>query len=687
MRTRNLLWGLIGALAVFSCSKEAPVTDTESRVEVYDPWAVVPIECIELEGGEPHTVIAGFATRTHLDMNEAGTRASVVWSPNDSFRMFNQLADGSYYSKYYTTAQGGENAVFTGSVYGDVYKLYAIYPDAFALSRHNVSGQDYTIFGITIPMTQTATPGSVAEGANISYATPSTKDGHFSFRNLVSLIKFRLSGDIVSSVHSVTFRGMSEIVGDFIIYEPNGEPEILTSLYFPSHNERSTSAVLEGTFLPDTDYYIAIAPSAQSRFTMVFANADGSESTTLSCSRNMVFNRSDISDFGTIDLGNAFTDDLASQAPVQYKKATAGAPKAVSIAVIPDGYTAEELNKFTTEDAPAAMAALFNTEPYKSYAQYFNVWILPVPSNESGANITDGNGNIVTPRDCYFGSKWGADSYNDLSADASLVFSFVSERCPDIKDGSHSIDEVPVLILINDTRYGGMAHSYSNGKTYCQVPLKPGTMNWAFPSYHAVSATATPPNYVETTNAERNEMGRSSGTWCNTVVHEFGGHSFGRLGDEYWGNSYQTSNQPIGGHTWAVPFSLNLSASYSTTPWDMLMENGAALDTLTSLDPRYGRIGVYQGGDNSYMFYRWRSEITSCMIDNRFYFSTWQRYLIVQRIRTLAGLTAPLTLAEFLNHDDPTDPLRDTPPTPVIGLSDAIPPRPMPMLPPPVLED
>ena len=686
MKTRNLLWGLCGALAVLSCSKEAPVTVPETEISVYDPWAVVPLDCPELQGGEPHTVIAGFATRTHLDMNEAGTRASVVWSPNDSFRMFNQLASGGFYSSYYTTAQGGENAVFTGSVNGEVYKLYAIYPDAFAVSRHNVSGQDYTIFGITIPMTQTATAGSVAEGANVSYATPSTKDGHFSFRNLVSLIKFRLSGDIVSSVRSVTFRGMSEIVGDFVIYEPNGEPEILTSLYFTSHNERSTSAVLEGTFLPDTDYYIAIAPCSQSRFSMVFANEDGSESTTLSCSSNMVFNRSDISDFGTIDLGNAFTDDLASQAPVQYKTASAGAPKAVSIVVIPDGYTADELSRFTLEDAPAAMDALFSTEPYKSYAQYFNVWILPVPSNESGANITDGNGNIVTPRDCYFGSKWGADSYNDLSADASLVFSFVSERCPDIKDGSHVIDEVPVLILINDNRYGGMAHNYSNGKTYCQVPLVQGPLNWAFPKYHAVSATATPPNYVETTNAERNEMGRNSGTWWNTVVHEFGGHSFGRLGDEYWGTSYITSTSGISSHNWSVPYALNVSGAFSPTPWDLLLDGGVVKESLTDLDARYGRIGVFQGASNS-MFYRWRSEIISCMIDNRFYFSAWQRYLIVQRIRTLAGLTAPLTLEEFLSHDDPTDPLRDTPPTHVIGLSDAIPPRTMPMLPPPVLID
>jgi len=684
MRTQKLLWGLCGALAVLSCSKEAPVTVPETEISVYDPWALVPLDCPELQGGQPHTLVAGFATKSHLE--SSGTGASVVWSPGDSFKMYNLLANGSYYSKYYITTEGGANAEFSGSVSGDVVSLYAIYPDAFAISRTTVSGQSYPIFGATIPITQTATPGSVAEGANVSYATPSTKDGHFSFRNLVSLVKFRLAGDIVSSVHSVTFRGMSEIAGDFVFYDPDGDPQILTSLYYSSHNVRSTNVVLEGTFLPDTDYYIAMAPSSQNRFSMVFANADGSASTTRSCSHSMTFNRSDISDFGTIDLGDAFTDDLASQAPVQYKTASAGAPKAVSIVVIPDGYTADELSKFTLEDAPAALDALFGTEPYKSYASYFNAWILPVPSNESGASITDGNGNITTFRDCFFGSKWGADSYNDLSADASTVFSFVSERCPDIKDGSHVIDEVPVLILINDNRYGGMAHNYSNGKTYCQVPLVQGRLNWGFPSKQAASATATPPDYVSTTNAERDEMGRNSGTWCNTVVHEFGGHSFGRLGDEYWGTSYQTGPSAIDSHTWNVPYALNISDSYSPTPWDMFLDNGVVKESLTALDARYGRIGVFQGASNT-IFYRWRSEKISCMIDNRFYFSAWQRYLIAQRIRTMAGLTAPLTLEEFLAHDDPTDPVRDTPPAPVIGLSNAIPPRLMPMLPPPVWED
>lgn len=87
------------------------------------------------------------------------------------------------------------------------------------------------------------------------------------------------------------------------------------------------------------------------------------------------------------------------------------------------------------------------------------------------------------------------------------------------------------------------------------------------------------------------------------------------------------------------------------------------------------------------MFYRWRSERISCMIDNRFYFSTWQRYLIAKRIVELSGGSTP-TLAAFKLTDVPDDPVRDgggsLAPQP-IGVTTMGPPHIMPPLPPPVL--
>ena len=54
---------------------------------------------------------------------------------------------------------------------------------------------------------------------------------------------------------------------------------------------------------------------------------------------------------------------------------------------------------------------------------------------------------------------------------------------------------------------------------------------------------------------------------------------------------------------------------------------------------------------------RWRSEKISCMIDNRQYFSTWQRILIVKRILQLAGES--FSLSDFFAKDVTIDPVRD----------------------------
>jgi hypothetical protein len=70
------------------------------------------------------------------------------------------------------------------------------------------------------------------------------------------------------------------------------------------------------------------------------------------------------------------------------------------------------------------------------------------------------------------------------------------------------------------------------------------------------------------------------------------------------------------------------------------------------------------------------------MIDNRYYFSTFQRELIVRRIMTLAGES--FYENSFWEKDVATDPVRDNISSAVMG-SDPVMPRPVPLLPPPVL--
>ena len=103
---------------------------------------------------------------------------------------------------------------------------------------------------------------------------------------------------------------------------------------------------------------------------------------------------------------------------------------------------------------------------------------------------------------------------------------------------------------------------------------------------------------------------------------------------------------------------MNVSAVYDDVPWkEELLDN---MSMLSSIDSRYSnRIGRFQGGDVS-ILNRWRSEEVSCMIDNRLYFSAWQRILIVKAIKSLAGDTFSLNV--FLDKDVTLDPLRDVSP-------------------------
>ncbi len=671
------LWAVV-SLLVLSCAKDH-ITESAVEEPAVDIWTPVPLTKVAALPGSS-TVQAGFDNATKSVLNGS----AVEWSAGDAFIMAGY--SGGYYSTVsYTTSAGGALASFNGggTISYTENGLHCLYPSSSFAGLTTIGGLMHIC--ADIPTVQDATPGSVAPGANLSYAQAATQSDDLHFKNMLALIKFKLSGDIVNQVKSVTFRGISNVAGAFFLSLSDPMPAFETGV-ISSTAQRTVT--LTGDFVAGEDYYIALAPSVHDGFSMVFENSDGSQFIKKVSTKTLTLTRSHITDFGTISLGSDFP--TPDPVPAPYMKATAGA-KSVTMVVIPDGFTEAQLDDYETK-AKSGIDALFNTEPYKAYKNYFQVWILKQASNESGANITDGSGNITTHRDCYFGSQWGDGSYSDMRANSDKVYAFVEENCPDIADGSHSINEVAVLILINDDRYGGISHNTSVGRTYCMVPVgSDAPISWSYPATEAASVTAVPWDTRTVTASEKSELGSSIGSWRNTLVHEFGGHSFGKLGDEYWYNSTLSGLSPVNGHSWnPVKFGLNLSATdvQANTPWAELYE-AANVTAMNGKDAaKYGRIGVFQGGDVS-MFYRWRSEKISCMIDNRFYFSTWQRRLIVNRIMGLAGLTEP-TFADFLAKDVPDDPIRDGGGSPVMlpeGLVNNIPPKPMPMPAPPVLED
>ncbi len=617
-----------------------------------DPLNAVPNPPSPATGiASPSTVTAGLSmTRTHLEGSSDGG-ARVLWNAGDSFTTFWVTADHSgYASAEFTTSGSGESATFTSPSSLQDGELYSFYPGV--ASGMGKTPDKALLFDLEIPSEQTAVPGGVADGVNLSFAASSIFTDELRFHNIPALVRFRLGGAVVSSVAKVTIKGTNQIAGHFVVSPSGDSMEKVTGWSFGG--ETSNSVTLSGTFSEGTEYYVAIVPSTQ-RISMVFSDgADGK--TTKTSGKEIEFGMGRITDIGTIDLGSVFTD-AKPIAPVLYNAASASGLKPVSIAVIPEGFTESQMDKYDIL-ARSALEALFTTEPYKSYRNCFNAWILYAPSKDQGASVTDGSGEITELHHTAFGARWGAKGYGDMDADRNAVYEFVQENCPDVAGGQRTVDEVPTLMIINDSRYAGICHVTSVGRGFAMVPYvyDGESVIFSYPSVTAVSDSDPSAGIRYTTAEEFQEVGQCVGDWRNIVVHEFGGHCFGRLDDEYWSNdgSYLPEVSSISAHSWKVPFGLNVSVSYTDVPWQKeILDN---LSDFILLDSRYSRIGVWQGAGTSPLN-RWRSEKISCMIDNRFYFSTWQRALIVKRIMQLAG--SSFDLYEFVGKDNPSDPVRD----------------------------
>lgn len=696
---KRIMWICAAVLGLAGCAKVEEIASTAGPAQVSDsvsadPFAVEPAAGVSAPAGAQFSVYAGFAdpaqTRSRLEPGES--EAKLLWTRGDSFYCLFNYNEGSYnYTLFSTQDDGVTSASFSTYTTLSGTGFHCIYPN---LPKFGVLPDGSFLYGLNLPVNQNAVAGGIEEGMNraFAYADQLTKtlDDPLTLNNAISLLKFRLDGAIVSQVKEITFTATGAIAGDRSFLNVDGFLSESPSYYF-TDDVKSSKVVLKGDFEAGKDYYIALWPRQTSGFKMEFSDGVGA-STVKRSSKTLTFERSRIKDFGTISLGDEFVSGGAGVEAVRYMTATEGT-KPVTVAVIPEGFTMDELPLFE-QLARSGVDALFSTEPYKTYRNRFNVYFLKAASPQSGASVTDGNGTVTKSVSTLFSAAWGETTHGDMRADDSKVFAFVNEYCPDIVNGIHPISEVPIIMIINDTRYGGICWSYSNGQGFGMIPYTRGGggLSWQYESIMAATDDPIPTpsssedlqNYYRfTTQEDLAELGQSNGDWRNILVHEFGGHCFGRLGDEYWSSEQlKYINGGIDGHTWPVPMALNVASDPAAAPWkETLLDRR---DDLTALDPHYSRIGVYQGA-MGYIYGRWRSEKISCMIDNRFYFSAWQRYLIAKRIFTLSGDAAGFTFESWLAKDITVDPVRDKDASLTPGMQEHRTYTPVGPLPPPVL--
>jgi MYXO-CTERM domain-containing protein len=132
----------------------------------------------------------------------------------------------------------------------------------------------------------------------------------------------------------------------------------------------------------------------------------------------------------------------ARAAEVEALRQAGPADKRFNIAVLGDGYRVADQAKLTT-DAKAIIDYLFGVTPLKQYAQFFNVKLVHVISNDNGAD----NGTYGATRDTALGAYFNCDGIDRLLC------------IDDGKAATAAATDVPeynfAIVLVNDPKYGG----------------------------------------------------------------------------------------------------------------------------------------------------------------------------------------------------------------------------------------
>ncbi|WP_034043433.1 M64 family metallopeptidase [Wocania ichthyoenteri] len=147
--------------------------------------------------------------------------------------------------------------------------------------------------------------------------------------------------------------------------------------------------------------------------------------------------------------------------------------KRINLVILSDGYQTSELNDFKT-DAISFVNDMFNQSPFSEYTNYFNVHIIKVPSNESGADhpatatdVTEPYNIPVMSVDTYFNATFDAFGYHralyygidypDSASAESKINSVLADNFP-------TYDQV--LILVNSSEYGGTGGEFPISSTH-----------------------------------------------------------------------------------------------------------------------------------------------------------------------------------------------------------------------------
>jgi hypothetical protein len=274
------------------------------------------------------------------------------------------------------------------------------------------------------------------------------------------------------------------------------------------------------------------------------------------------------------------------------------------ILILGDGYQSTDFatDGLFDQNANEAIEAFFAVEPYTTYRNYFKVYKMAAFSEDSGVTQTD----LSITKKTVFSTQFTGGS--SLEVDYTTVNNYAM-TLPGMT--STKLNNLLIIVMINQNRYAGTCWMWSNGRAIalCPVSRQGSTANTKFPAI---------------------------------VNHEAGGHGWSRQADEYINYTGQTitTSQASTLTTWSgygFYANVDLTNNLSTIKWSYFVG-------VTG----YERVGAYEGAFY-YSYGAWRSENTSCMINNIPYYSAPGREAAVKKIMSVSG--GSYSLANFMAND------------------------------------
>ena len=294
---------------------------------------------------------------------------------------------------------------------------------------------------------------------------------------------------------------------------------------------------------------------------------------------------------------------------------------------------------------------LFSVEPYASLQDYFNVYYIKAVSDEDHDATPQLNGAIQGDANTVFSTQFERGR-TSIKGDDDAVLSYAQQaiRYKGGKGGTRCTDESEILsrtnsslmvVMVNVACHAGTCTmSYNNQNDYCK------TNSIAYCSL--------------STSAEHRRL---------TLLHEAGGHGFGKLADEYDGefiSSFSTGdwNNLITYHGWGLYRNVNehWTAQEKADGWSKDLR-----DTYTDesnvywtelFDPDFGYVeseglGIYRGAfthDNLYCRSTYNSLMRDQFATNGNFFNAISRWTIWYRLMKLTGSTSATDFKSSLNE-------------------------------------